>query len=197
MPIYDRGVQISMCSAPYRVFVFAGPWRRMSVWSVVSKWGGENTATKKNVCYSETSEDKHKRLLLQSPKRVLFLKIESCFFKDAGALYFLVFKVPWGLLWVWHCKKYVIFSDKKKKRNSNVHYFKCVLIYKYWLILFTYFYLFKLCIWLFYIYCTFAFCVFLFLISDFQYSNTGLFSIVKNEAKIFAALRGSLVYSCL
>lgn len=197
MPIYDRGVQISMCSAPYRVFVFAGPWRRMSVWSVVSKWGGENTATKKNVCYSETSEDKHKRLLLQSPKRVLFLKIESCFLRMLGLCIFLYLKCLEDCSEFDTAKNMSFSLIKKKKRNSNVHYFKCVLIYKYWLILFTYFYLFKLCIWLFYIYCTFAFCVFLFLISDFQYSNTGLFSIVKNEAKIFAALRGSLVYSCL
>lgn len=86
--------------------------------------------------------------------------------------------------------KNMSFSLIKKKRNSNVHYFKCVLIYKYWLILFIYFYLFKLCIWLFYIYCTFAFCVFLFLICDFQYSNTGLSSIVKNEAKYICSFEG-------
>lgn len=51
------------CSKPVhlpeftRACVFLGRWRRTSVWNEVWRWGGENTATKTSVSYSETSSN--------------------------------------------------------------------------------------------------------------------------------------------
>lgn len=68
MTPYDAGVQMSMSSAQWNVFVFTGHWRRMSVWNVASKWGGENTATKTNVCYSEKKGQAQTDFKTSSPK---------------------------------------------------------------------------------------------------------------------------------